>query len=86
MIGGRNEPEFRTTAIINIKNFSENLMSQTRIVLDQSEIPAHRYNIAADLKNQPSNPPSPPPNPILEQEMSASKPGSRSRNSAGIST
>jgi hypothetical protein len=82
VIGGRNEPEFRTTAIINIKNFSENLMSQTHTVLDQSEIPAHRYNIAADLRN----PPSPPPNPILEQEMSASKPGSRSRNSAGIST
>jgi pyridoxal-phosphate dependent TrpB-like enzyme len=61
-------------------------MTQTRIVLDQSEIPTHWYNIAADLKNPPfpplggdGNPVTPDkmlaifPGPVLEQEMSAER-------------
>ena len=61
-------------------------MSQTRIVLDESEIPTHWYNIAADLKNPPfpplgpdGNPVTPDkmlaifPGPVLEQEMSAER-------------
>ena len=61
-------------------------MSQTRVVLDESEIPTHWYNIAADLKNPPAPPLGPDgqpvgpeqmlaifPGPILEQEMSAER-------------
>jgi pyridoxal-phosphate dependent TrpB-like enzyme len=61
-------------------------MNQTRIVLDQSEIPTHWYNIVADLKTPPlpplggdGNPVTPDkmlaifPGPVLEQEMSAER-------------
>ena len=61
-------------------------MSQTRILLDESEIPTHWYNIVADLKTPPlpplggdGNPVSPDqmlaifPGPVLEQEMSAER-------------
>jgi hypothetical protein len=61
-------------------------MSRTRVVLDESEIPTHWYNIVADLKNPPlpplggdGNPVSPDqmlaifPGPVLEQEMSAER-------------
>ena len=59
-------------------------METTRILLDQSEIPTHWYNVVADLANPPAPPlgsdgqPVPPqkmaeifPMNILEQEMSA---------------
>jgi pyridoxal-phosphate dependent TrpB-like enzyme len=61
-------------------------MAQTRVILDESEIPTHWYNIAADLKNPPAPPLGPDgnpvgpeqmlaifPGPILEQEMSAER-------------
>ncbi|MBK9020870.1 MAG: TrpB-like pyridoxal phosphate-dependent enzyme [Sulfuritalea sp.] len=61
-------------------------MSRTRVVLDQSEIPTHWYNIVADLKTPPlpplggdGNPVTPDkmlaifPGPVLEQEMSAER-------------
>lgn len=61
-------------------------MQATRILLDQSEIPTHWYNIVADLANPPAPPlgpdgqPVPPvkmaeifPMNILEQEMSAQR-------------
>jgi hypothetical protein len=61
-------------------------MSKTRVVLDESEIPTHWYNIVADLKTPPlpplggdGNPVAPEqmlaifPGPVLEQEMSAER-------------
>jgi hypothetical protein len=61
-------------------------MSQTRIILDESEIPTHWYNIVPNLKNPPAPPLGPDgqpvspdkmlaifPETILEQEMSASR-------------
>ena len=61
-------------------------METTRILLDQSEIPTHWYNVVADLANPPApllgpdGQPVPPqkmaeifPMNILEQEMSAQR-------------
>ncbi len=61
-------------------------MSQTRIVLDESEIPTHWYNIVADLNHPPAPPLGPDgkpvgpeqmlaifPGPVLEQEMSTER-------------
>jgi len=59
---------------------------QTKILLDESEMPTHWYNVVADMKNPPSPPLGPDGNPIspeallaifppaiLEQEMSAER-------------
>jgi pyridoxal-phosphate dependent TrpB-like enzyme len=61
-------------------------MTQTRVLLDETEIPTHWYNVAADLKNPPAPPLGPDgqpvtpdkmlaifPGPVLEQEMSAER-------------
>ena len=61
-------------------------MSQTRIMLDEKDIPTHWYNVVADMVNPPAPPlgpdgnPVPPeamgaifPDPIIEQEMSAER-------------
>ena len=61
-------------------------MQATRILLDQSEIPTHWYNVVADMTNPPAPPLGPDGNPvppekmaeifpmnILEQEMSAER-------------
>jgi len=62
-------------------------MTQTKILLDESEIPTHWYNIAADMPNPPAPPLGPDGKPIgpdaltaifpmslIEQEMSALQP------------
>ncbi|MCX8016849.1 MAG: pyridoxal-phosphate dependent enzyme, partial [Rhodocyclaceae bacterium] len=61
-------------------------MTQTRVVLDETEIPTHWYNVAADLPSPPAPPLGPDgqpvgpekmlaifPGPVLEQEMSAER-------------
>ena len=61
-------------------------MSQTRIMLDEKDIPTHWYNVVADMPNPPLPPLGPDSNPvgpekmleifpgnILEQEMSAER-------------
>ena len=61
-------------------------MSQTKILLDESEIPTHWYNVVADMPNPPSPPlgpdgqPAPPealaaifPEALIAQEMSAER-------------
>ncbi len=61
-------------------------MQATRILLDQSEIPTHWYNVVADMPNPPLPPLGPDGQPvspeqmgvifppaILEQEMSAER-------------
>ena len=50
-------------------------MSQIRVVLEQSEIPTHWYNIAADLKNPPFPPLGPDGNPVTPDQMLAIFPG-----------
>jgi len=50
-------------------------MTQTRIILDESEIPTHWYNVAADLKNPPSPPLGPDGNPVGPEQMLAIFPG-----------
>ena len=46
-------------------------MNQTRIVLDQSEIPTHWYNIVADLKTPPLPPLGGDGNPVTPDKMLA---------------
>lgn len=61
-------------------------MSQTKILLDESEIPTHWYNVVADMPNPPAPPLGPDGKPIgpealtaifpmslIEQEMSAQR-------------
>jgi predicted alternative tryptophan synthase beta-subunit len=61
-------------------------MSQIRVVLDESEIPTHWYNVVADMPNPPAPPLGPDGKPVspekmlaifpmalLEQEMSAER-------------
>ena len=46
-------------------------MSQTRVLLDESEIPTHWYNIVADLKTPPSPPLGPNGKPVTPEMMMA---------------
>jgi len=61
-------------------------MTQTRVVLDESDIPTHWYNVVADLENPPAPPLGPDgrpvtpdrmlaifPGPVLEQEMATER-------------
>ena len=50
-------------------------MAQTRVILDESEIPTHWYNIAADLKNPPAPPLGPDGQPVTPDKMLAIFPG-----------
>jgi len=62
-------------------------MSQTKILLDEADIPTHWYNVIADMPNPPTPPIGPDgkplgpealgaifPDALLEQEMSGRKP------------
>jgi pyridoxal-phosphate dependent TrpB-like enzyme len=50
-------------------------MSQTRIMLDESEIPTHWYNVVADMPNPPLPPLGPDGNPVTPDQMLAIFPG-----------
>ena len=50
-------------------------MSQTRILLDESEIPTHWYNVVADMPNPPLPPLAPDGNPVTPEQMLAIFPG-----------
>jgi pyridoxal-phosphate dependent TrpB-like enzyme len=50
-------------------------MSQTRIMLDESEIPTHWYNVVADMPNPPLPPLGPDGNPVSPDQMLAIFPG-----------
>jgi pyridoxal-phosphate dependent TrpB-like enzyme len=50
-------------------------MSQTRILLDESEIPTHWYNVVADMPNPPLPPLGPDGNPVSPEQMLAIFPG-----------
>ena len=50
-------------------------MSQTRIMLDESEIPTHWYNVVADMPNPPLPPLAPDGNPVTPEQMLAIFPG-----------
>jgi tryptophan synthase beta chain len=68
------------------RNTRETTMQQTKILLDESEIPTHWYNIVADMPNRPAPPLGPDGKPVgpealtaifpmslIEQEMSAER-------------
>jgi tryptophan synthase beta chain len=46
-------------------------MTQTRIILDQSELPTHWYNVIADMPNAPSPVLAPDGNPITPDQLAA---------------
>ena len=46
-------------------------MQQTKILLDESEIPTHWYNVVADMPNPPSAPLGPDGQPIGPEMMQA---------------
>ncbi len=50
-------------------------MTQTRIMLDESEIPTHWYNVVADMPNPPLPPLAPDGNPVTPEQMLAIFPG-----------
>jgi len=50
-------------------------MQQTRITLDENEIPTHWYNVVADMPNPPLPPLGPDGNPVSPEQMLAIFPG-----------
>jgi pyridoxal-phosphate dependent TrpB-like enzyme len=50
-------------------------MLHTRIMLDESEIPTHWYNVVADMPNPPLPPLAPDGNPVTPEQMLAIFPG-----------
>ncbi|MDZ4253904.1 MAG: TrpB-like pyridoxal phosphate-dependent enzyme [Sulfuritalea sp.] len=50
-------------------------MLHTRIMLDESEIPTHWYNVVADMPNPPLPPLAPDGNPVAPEQMLAIFPG-----------
>lgn len=46
-------------------------MSQIRVLLDESEIPTHWYNVVADMPNPPAPPLGPDGNPVAPEKMLA---------------
>ena len=50
-------------------------MSQTRIMLDEKEIPTHWYNVVADMPNPPLPPLGPDGNPVGPEKMLEIVPG-----------
>ena len=50
-------------------------MTQTRIMLDETEIPTHWYNVVADMPNPPLPPLGPDGNPVTPEQMLAIFPG-----------
>ena len=50
-------------------------MQQTRVTLEQNEIPTHWYNVVADMPNPPLPPLAPDGNPVTPEQMLAIFPG-----------
>ena len=50
-------------------------MQQTRVTLEQNEIPTHWYNVVADMPNPPLPPLAPDGNPVSPEQMLAIFPG-----------
>ena len=50
-------------------------MHQTRVTLEQNEIPTHWYNVVADMPNPPLPPLAPDGNPVAPEQMLAIFPG-----------
>ena len=50
-------------------------MENTRILLDQNEIPTHWYNVVADMANPPAPPLGPDGQPVSPERMGAIFPG-----------
>ncbi|MCM2290165.1 MAG: TrpB-like pyridoxal phosphate-dependent enzyme [Sulfuritalea sp.] len=50
-------------------------MHQTRVTLEQNEIPTHWYNVVADMPNPPLPPLAPDGNPVTPEQMLAIFPG-----------
>ncbi|MEJ2382253.1 MAG: TrpB-like pyridoxal-phosphate dependent enzyme, partial [Gammaproteobacteria bacterium] len=46
-------------------------MSETKILLDESEIPTHWYNVIADMPNPPAPPLGPDGNPVTPDALGA---------------